>query len=130
MSSSWSDVSSTKGNYIKASWHSQYPILASSTQTSIEFFDQAGEKRERTLQKDNATSGLLAWHPSKKLLATSWSNGALVIWNESEKAARDAIGHDCVINTLTWSPNGHRLVTGDAVLFTLILGWKSSCLAM
>lgn len=81
----------------------------------MEFFDHQGEKSDRVLKKDGASNGLLAWHPSKKLLATSWSNGALVIWNEAEQAVRDAIGHDCQINILTWSPNGHRLVTGDAV---------------
>jgi WD40 repeat protein len=114
-SSSWSDVATAKGTFNSASWHSQYPILASATPTTIEFFDALGEKRDRTLQKDGSSPNLLAWHPSKKLLATSWSKGALVIWNETEQAMRDAIGHDCQINTLTWSPNGHRLVTGDAV---------------
>ena len=119
MASKWSDVASEEGAYLKAVWNSQYPILAASTTYKVEFFGSLGEKSDRVLQKDGATSGLLSWHPSKKILATGWSNGAIVIWNEAENALRDAISHDSQPSTLTWSPNGHRLVSSDAVSLAL-----------
>lgn len=128
MPASWNDVASVNGGkaYTAATWHSEYSILAASTLDSVEFFNAEGERREKVLQKgDNvACGGLLAWHPTKKLLATNWSNGTLIIWNEAEQTSREAIGHDSPVKVLTWSPNGHRLVSADAVheyLFFLTL---------
>ncbi|KAJ3224029.1 hypothetical protein HK099_000355 [Clydaea vesicula] len=127
--STWSEIHTIEGQYNLAVWHSTFPVLAASTENKVEFFSADGRKSEKAvIKKDGLKSGLISWHPTKKLLASSWSNGkstesplfrlillgTLVIWNDSEQTLREAIGHHSMITCVAWSPLGQRLVTGDA----------------
>lgn len=58
----------------------------------------------------------MSWHPVRKIIAVGWTNGELLTWNEHDKDLHEVFSiHKSRINTVKWSHNGHRLVTGDQV---------------
>ena len=60
----------------------------------------------------------MSWHPVRKIIAVGWTSGELLTWNEHEKALHEVYSiHKSKINTVKWSHSGHRLVTGDQVIF-------------
>ena len=57
----------------------------------------------------------LAWHPRQRLLAVGWADGGVSLWSPKDQGARfDRSSHDASVTTLAWSPDGVRLVSGDA----------------
>ena len=82
----------------------------------------------------NVTSSLsatsVAFSPDGQFLASTWSNGTLMVWNVSDMSAPRAsvqrmelLGGGYSIATVAWSPDGSQLVTGDQddlVVWTLM----------
>ena len=59
----------------------------------------------------------MSWHPVRKIIAVGWSNGELLMWNEHDRDLHEVYSiHKSKINTVKWSYNGHRLVSGDQVI--------------
>jgi intraflagellar transport protein 140 len=55
------------------------------------------------------------WHPFEPLLAVGWSDGVLTLWDARERrAGEDKVTHTAAVQVLQWSPDGRRLVAGDA----------------
>ena len=61
-------------------------------------------------------STVLAWHPSRKVLAVGWETGEITARNEQENELYEfASVHRSEITILQWTSNGSRLVSADAV---------------
>ena len=73
----------------------------------------------RTVRRAQAEVTKLAWCPTKSLLAISWDDGTISIWNESTGTGQTNDDSDVhsgrVVTVLHWSPDGTRLVSGDEV---------------
>ena len=71
--------------------------------------------------KDEVHPNILSWHPSKKILASGWSNGEICIWNEQEKEVYEApIFHKSAVTNVHWNGTGSRLITADEVTFYVL----------
>ena len=79
---------------------------------------QDGELR-KSLQ-----ASVLAWHPTRKILAVGWEMGELTILNEQEHEKFEApvCLHKSEITILHWTSNGTRLLSGDAVSCIYYMG--------
>jgi len=61
-------------------------------------------------------STVLAWHPSRKVLAVGWVTGEITARNEQENEAYEfTLVHKTEITILQWTSNGSRLISADAV---------------
>ena len=130
------DVSAAgKGSVVCSGFsHSDHPILAvSSSNGDLTLFHEEGETITVELHTvngqlpDNASPlpasfsrpssacGVLSWHPHSAVLACGWRDGCVSLWAEKERSLReDATAHKADITLLLWSPDGTRLLTGDA----------------
>ena len=55
----------------------------------------------------------LSWHPSKHYLLSASSDGTVRIWNaDTEKQARQLLGHTGHVYSAAWSPDGSKVVSG------------------
>merc|ERR1719326_1913345 len=106
---------------IDASWHPKHPLLALAAQErhqgmatgSVTLFTQDGEHlAESTLQRA-AKPTMIAWHPTRKLLATGWASGEVIMWNEETHVAYECKRMHDNITCLTWSFDGSRLFSAD-----------------
>jgi WD40 repeat protein len=71
---------------------------------------------ESNLNRPSSQVSSLSWHPVRKIIAVGWTNGELLTWNEHEQDLHEVYSiHKSKINTVKWSHNGHRLITGDQV---------------
>ena len=120
MSTSFSETICIQEEYTQISWHKEFPLLAASSPTQVHFYDNQGKRISKAIIKNTgAAPTCIEWHPIKKMLASTWSNGALCIWNEIEMNVRETINHSTSINTISWSATGHRVVSSDTVLIYL-----------
>lgn len=70
---------------------------------------------ESSLQRSSLVSSM-SWHPVRKIIAVGWASGELLTWNEHDHELHEVYSiHKGKMNTIKWSQNGHRLVTGDEV---------------
>ena len=73
---------------------------------------------ESNLNRASSQVSSMSWHPVRKIIAVGWTSGELLTWNEHDKDLHEVYSiHKSRINTVKWSHNGHRLVTGDQVQF-------------
>ena len=73
---------------------------------------------ESNLNRVSSQVSSMSWHPVRKIIAVGWTSGELLTWNEHDKDLHEVYSiHKSRINTVKWSHNGHRLVTGDQVQF-------------
>ena len=74
------------------------------------------------LRKSRPAS-VLAWHPTRKILAVGWETGELTVLNEQEqeKFETPVCPHKSEITILHWTSNGTRLLSGDAVIIIVII---------
>jgi len=55
----------------------------------------------------------LSWHPDKHYLLSASSDGTVRVWNtDTEKQARQLLGHTGHVYSAAWSPDGSKVVSG------------------
>ena len=55
----------------------------------------------------------LSWHPSKHYLLSASSDGTVRVWNtDTQKQARQLLGHTGHVYSSAWSPDGSKVVSG------------------
>ena len=102
-------------NTTAMAWCDIDTILAVSySSRQIKFYQSTGDQLPDILTK-SSTPLCLSWKPAAKTLAIGWSDGIVTLWNHQERLSReDAFIHRSSITMVQWSPDGNRLITGDA----------------
>ena len=92
------------------------PVLAVSGRGSdIQVFNDEGDRQEPGIEVTRPSDAThIQWHPKNKVLAMGWKDGAVSVWSETAMPQEDTLIHAAPITMLTWSPEGSRLLTGDA----------------
>lgn len=79
-------------------------------------FDLQGEIIPDAVLQRSLPPSVLAWHPTKKIVAVGWESGEVLIWNEVDHELHESNRlHKNGVSVLEWSSNGSRLVSGDTV---------------
>ncbi|KAK2190875.1 hypothetical protein NP493_66g06033 [Ridgeia piscesae] len=111
-------------------WHTTAPLLAvasqsSSTGGSVNLYREEGEYVQDGELRKSRPASVLAWHPTRKILAVGWETGELTILNEQEHEKFEAPDclHKSEITILHWTSNGTRLLSGDAM--GVLVVWKA-----
>ena len=82
---------------------------------SVTLFTQDGEHLAESTLHRAAKPTMIAWHPTRKLLATGWASGEVIMWNEETHVAYECKRMHDNITCLTWSFDGSRLFSADDV---------------
>eukprot|EP00056_Hartaetosiga_gracilis_P002835 m.57093 g.57093 ORF g.57093 m.57093 type:complete len:1349 (+) comp11214_c0_seq1:56-4102(+) len=107
---------------ITSEWHSAHPVLAvaskeshgSRSSGSVNLFNDDGDHLFQSTIQRSASPTVIAWHPTKKLLATGWESGEVIMWNEETQSLYEGqTVHEGHITALTWSYDGSRLFSAD-----------------
>jgi len=85
-----------------------------------------GEPLKDSVVRKAKESSVLAWHPTRKVLAVGWETGEITARNEQENEAYEfSHVHKTEITFLQWTSNGSRLVSADAVCHhTVLILWQ------
>jgi len=101
-------------------WHKNFPLLAATLHNedqnvdAVHFYLDEGEEVPNSQISKSACVSELCWHPTRKVVASGWSNGELATWNEHEKETHEAPTiHQCKITCLQWNGTGSRLISTD-----------------
>ncbi|XP_050392806.2 intraflagellar transport protein 140 homolog [Patella vulgata] len=108
-------------NFIKTdiSWSPSSLLLAITCYSdenggAVQLFTEEGEKIEHSAVQKHCHVSVVAWHPTKRIIAVGWDTGEITIWNEQDHEVSDAVHiHKKEVSILHWSTNGSRLSSGD-----------------
>ena len=79
----------------------------------VRLFTDDGELIEDATIQRTAFPTALQWHPTLKLLATGWSNGEVIVWNDATRSVLESKSlHDKEVVFLEWSKDGSTLLSG------------------
>lgn len=92
------------------------PLLAVAEGAQVHVFREDGEEVPDLMQSRAVVCTSLAWHPHAMVLATGWSDGALMFTCGSTGTTREdrEIHRDAEIVQIAFNPKGERCVTTDA----------------
>ncbi|CAF0790150.1 unnamed protein product [Brachionus calyciflorus] len=116
-------------NYKLFEWHNTFPVLAIAsysreTTGQVHLHFEEGEHDEAAIIQRATSPVNLLWHPKKKILLTCWGDGEITSWNDNTKRLESFTGvHQNTVETICWSSNGTRLITGDTS--GLVVVWKT-----
>lgn len=117
------------GHVTEIQWHKTHGLLAIAciSQTNgatVTICEAEGDPLPDAVIRRTRMATTLQWHPFKKVLATGWETGEVIIRSEQEKETFEATRiHKAEITIMHWTSNGMRLLTGDAS--GLLVMWKS-----
>ncbi|KAI8911808.1 hypothetical protein EDD86DRAFT_246061 [Gorgonomyces haynaldii] len=116
----WVTSELLKGDFRRVSTHEFYHLtaLVGADGSTLVVDEELGTVASL---KEKGEIVSLSWHPLKKMLALSWS-GVGIWFLEFEGVLREGNIHSVPLATLKWSPDGHRLITGDVE--GMIVVWK------
>jgi intraflagellar transport protein 140 len=121
--SMWVTGQEQTGQYEKCAIHNAHGILAvASNEGSISLFNEELECLQTMNQKKDSAANLLAWHPSKKILAMTLDTVVGLWCVEHDGVLREGNAHQSKVEIIKWSPSGHRLITGDNE--GVVIVWK------
>lgn len=70
-----------EGEFLRVSFHPSLPFLAAPTLDGrFHVFGEDAQRIDSIDIKKESAPGLLCWHPTRKILAMSWANGADMMW--------------------------------------------------
>ena len=102
------------------SWCSTDSILAVGTaNNTVDFFLEEGDALPECTIKQVSRPVILKWHPHKAVLAVGYSKGKILLWDHNsrtlgENRKQPHLQTHAAITFLEWSPDGSRVVSGDA----------------
>src|SRR5690349_4897822 len=100
-----------------AAWSADSSVVATSSPESVMFWDaHAAGKPLFILSPPAASFTTIAFSLTRGLLATGMSDGSAIVWKLSGLEATPILrlaGHDGVIRSAAFAPDGKRLVTGS-----------------
>ena len=107
------EVVASDGWILSPSWSHEGKLLAYiGPENTIVVVDPAAEKTTRFTGHQHFVESL-SWHPSKHYLLSASSDGTVRIWNaDTEKQARQLLGHTGHVYSAAWSPDGSKVVSG------------------
>lgn len=79
-------------------------------------FSFQGEYESDARIRKSRPASILAWHPSRRVLAIGWETGEVTVWNDTEHEMYEIPPlHKGEITILHWTSGGTKLLTGDVV---------------
>ena len=107
------EVIASDGWILSPCWSHEGKLLAYiGPENSIVVVDPAAEETTRFTGHQHFVESL-SWHPSKHYLLSASSDGTVRIWNaDTEKQARQLLGHTGHVYSAAWSPDGSKVVSG------------------
>lgn len=94
-------------------------------QAHFVFFSK-GEAIADSVVRKTKEASVLAWHPTKKVLAAGWETGEITIRNEQDNESYEVPRvHRAEVTILHWTHLGTRLLSGDSVISFVLSFIKS-----
>ena len=119
-------VSVTQFTMIQSLFFSNFVFMTKGCLNNLNHFEFykylfQGEHLAESVQMKHVPVTVLAWHPTKRILATAWESGEVSIWNEQDRELYEASRvHKEPISCIKWSTTGTRLVTTDTVSMVVV----------
>ncbi|CAL1170399.1 unnamed protein product [Cladocopium goreaui] len=93
----------------------EQPLLAVADGCTLRIFREGEELLDYNQERQGLPCTALAWHPTSKVIAAGWEDGAVTFTGPGAVNARDdrEVHRDARILSIVFNPNGTRCVTTD-----------------